>query len=95
MSVDARQPDFSALGELNVVSNHARARIAFGRDASGGPQVDGGLLLPGDPMPENTGPAAGGQVAEGPDRRRLDLRGHEARHPGRGAEHRLRGGARC
>jgi lipoyl synthase len=49
--------DFGALGELTVVSN------AVGGHASpsevmypGGPGTDGGLLAPGDPVPENAGP---------------------------------------
>ena len=51
------RPDFSSLGELNVVSNpvggHASpSEVMY----PGGPQTDGGLLAPGDPVPENAGP---------------------------------------
>lgn len=56
MALDASRPDFSSLGELNVVSNpvggHAGpSEVMY----PGGPQVDGGLLAPGDPLPENAG----------------------------------------
>jgi len=51
------QRDFSTLGELSVLGGSG------GHHASppdlmypGGPSVDGGLLLPGDPIPENAGP---------------------------------------
>ncbi len=49
--------DFSSLGELNVVgeagTGHASpSELMY----PGGPSVDGGLLAPGDPMPENAGP---------------------------------------
>ena len=51
------QPDFSGLGELSVVSNptghHAAPSDVM---YPGGPQTDGGLLAPGDPLPENAGP---------------------------------------
>ncbi|MEO8510236.1 MAG: lipoyl synthase [Chloroflexota bacterium] len=57
MALDPSRPDFSALGELSVVG------AAAGGHASpsdvmypGGPDVDGGLLAPGDPIPENAGP---------------------------------------
>ena len=53
MSVDARQPDFSALGELNVVSIPRGHASPSDELYPGGLQVDGGLLAPGDPMPEN------------------------------------------
>ncbi|HEX2221532.1 MAG TPA: lipoyl synthase [Candidatus Limnocylindria bacterium] len=50
------RPDFSALGELSVVSpppGHASpSELMY----PGGPSVDGGLLAPGDPVPENAGP---------------------------------------
>jgi lipoic acid synthetase len=53
--VDQR-PDFSGLGELSVVSNppgHASpSEVMY----PGGPSLDGGLLAPGDPLPENAGP---------------------------------------
>jgi hypothetical protein len=49
--------DFSALGELSVVSDSpahpgGRSDVMY----PGGPQTDGGLLAPGDPLPENAGP---------------------------------------
>ncbi|HET6818954.1 MAG TPA: lipoyl synthase [Candidatus Limnocylindria bacterium] len=51
-----QQPDFSSLGELSVVSNppgHASpSEVMY----PGGASVDGGLLAPGDPIPENAGP---------------------------------------
>jgi lipoyl synthase len=51
------QPDFSTLGELSVLSSPAGqhggpSEVMY----PGGPQTDGGLLAPGDPMPENAGP---------------------------------------
>ena len=57
MALDDRRPDFSTLGELSVVSNpeggHATpSEVMY----PGGPQTDGGLLAPGDPLPENAGP---------------------------------------
>jgi lipoyl synthase len=61
MASDPVRPEFgspfSGLGELNVVSNpvggHATpSEVMY----PGGPQMDGGLLAPGDPIPENTGP---------------------------------------
>ncbi len=49
--------DFGSLGELTVVSNpiggHATASDVL---YPGGAKVDGGLLAPGDPLPENAGP---------------------------------------
>ena len=49
-------PDFSALGELTVIGpppGHASpSEVMY----PGGPSVDGGLLAPGDPVPENAGP---------------------------------------
>ena len=49
--------DFSSLGELSVVGGpeggHASpSEVMY----PGGPSVDGGLLAPGDPIPENAGP---------------------------------------
>jgi len=52
------QPDFSALGELTVVSPPNGGHHAAPSDVMypGGPAIDGGLLAPGDPLPENAGP---------------------------------------
>lgn len=49
--------DFSALDELSVVSAPG-GRHGGPSDVMypGGPQTDGGLLAPGDPLPENAGP---------------------------------------
>ena len=57
MAMDDARRDFSLLGELSVVSNpvggHATpSEVMY----PGGPQSDGGLLAPGDPLPENAGP---------------------------------------
>jgi lipoyl synthase len=57
MALETPRSDFSSLGELNVVSNpvggHASpSEVMY----PGGPQTDGGLLAPGDPIPENAGP---------------------------------------
>ena len=57
MALDDPRPDFTTLGELSVVSNpvggHATpSEVMY----PGGPQTDGGLLAPGDPIPENAGP---------------------------------------
>ena len=57
MALDALRPDFSTLGELNVVSSptggHASpSEVMY----PGGPKVDGGMLAPGDPIPKNAGP---------------------------------------
>jgi len=57
MALDNSRPDFSALGELTMVGaesgGHATpSEIMY----PGGPQTDGGLLAPGDPVPENAGP---------------------------------------
>ena len=57
-----QRPDFSALGELSVVSNPAGHPSPSDVMYPGGPQVDGGLLAPGDPLPENAG--AGGRRPE-------------------------------
>src|SRR6266513_2919621 len=52
--------DFSELGELSVLDQPLEG--AHGHTAPsevmypGGPMVDGGLLAPGDPVPENAGP---------------------------------------
>ena len=57
MALDTPRPDFSALGELNVVSNPAGGHVSPSEVMyPGGPQTDGGLLAPGDPVPENAGP---------------------------------------
>src|SRR5688572_22616468 len=57
MALDAPHPDFSSLGELNVVSNPAGGHAGPSEVMyPGGPQTDGGLLAPGDPIPENAGP---------------------------------------
>jgi len=49
--------DFSALGELSIISAPA-GHHSGPSDVMypGGPQTDGGLLAPGDPVPENAGP---------------------------------------
>jgi lipoic acid synthetase len=55
MALDAPRPDFSTLGELTVVSSPGHvspSEVMY----PGGPQVDGGILAPGDPIPENSGP---------------------------------------
>jgi lipoic acid synthetase len=50
------QRDFSTLGELSVVNqpagHHSPSEVMY----PGGPSLDGGLLSPGDPIPENAGP---------------------------------------
>ncbi|MGH2456075.1 MAG: lipoyl synthase [Candidatus Limnocylindria bacterium] len=55
MALDQR-PDFSGLGELSVVSqpagHHSPSEVMY----PGGSSTDGGLLAPGDPIPENAGP---------------------------------------
>ena len=55
MALDQRQ-DFSALGELRVVNQPAGHASPSEVMYPGGPSVDGGLLAPGDPIPENAGP---------------------------------------
>jgi lipoic acid synthetase len=57
MAFDQTRPDFGALGELNVVSGPSGGH-ATPSDVMypGGPQMDGGILAPGDPVPENAGP---------------------------------------
>jgi lipoic acid synthetase len=51
-----QRPDFSSLGELAVIGpppGHASpSEVMY----PGGSSVDGGLLAPGDPIPENAGP---------------------------------------
>jgi lipoic acid synthetase len=48
--------DFTTLGELSVLGqpagHHSPSEVMY----PGGPSVDGGLLAPGDPIPENAGP---------------------------------------
>jgi lipoic acid synthetase len=57
MALDAPRPDFTSLGELSVVSNPAGGHASPSEVMyPGGRQVDGGLLAPGDPIPENAGP---------------------------------------
>ena len=57
MALDPPRPDFGSLGELNVVSNPSGGHAAPSDVMyPGGPQMDGGLLAPGDPVPENAGP---------------------------------------
>ncbi len=48
--------DFSTLGELGVVGGGNRHAAPSDVMYPGGPAVDGGLLAPGDPIPENAGP---------------------------------------
>src|SRR5918997_3779997 len=57
MALDAQRPDFSGLGELTVVSSGGGGHTSPSEVMyPGGSQVDGGLLAPGDPIPENAGP---------------------------------------
>jgi lipoic acid synthetase len=57
MALDPQRPDFSGLGELTVVSGGGSGHASPSNVMyPGGPQVDGGLLAPGDPIPENAGP---------------------------------------
>ena len=55
MALDPRR-DFSTLGELSVLNepagHHSPSEVMY----PGGPSLDGGLLSPGDPIPENSGP---------------------------------------
>ncbi|HEX6139642.1 MAG TPA: lipoyl synthase [Candidatus Limnocylindria bacterium] len=54
MTPDAPR-DFATLGELSVIGGGGHAspsEVMY----PGGPSVDGGLLAPGDPIPENAGP---------------------------------------
>jgi lipoic acid synthetase len=50
-----QRPDFSALGELAVIGpppgHSSPSEVMY----PGGPATDGGLLAPGDPVPENAG----------------------------------------
>ena len=50
------QRDFSTLGELAVLNepagHHSPSEVMY----PGGPSLDGGLLAPSDPLPENAGP---------------------------------------
>jgi lipoic acid synthetase len=49
--------DFSALGELAVMPDTRPGHVSPSEVMyPGGPSVDGGLLAPGDPVPENAGP---------------------------------------
>ena len=58
MAIDPPRPDFSGLGELSVVSSSQGGGHATPSDVMypGGAETDGGLLAPGDPVPENAGP---------------------------------------
>ena len=57
MALETPRSDFSSLGELNVVSNPVGGHSSPSEVMyPGGPQTDGGLLAPGDPIPENAGP---------------------------------------
>ena len=57
MALETPRSDFSSLGELNVVSNPVGGHASTSEVMyPGGPQTDGGLLAPGDPVPENAGP---------------------------------------
>jgi lipoic acid synthetase len=49
-------PDFSALGELNVLGSEPGHSTPSDVMFPGGPHTDGGQLAPGDPIPENAGP---------------------------------------
>jgi lipoic acid synthetase len=51
-----QRPDFSGLGELSVISSPSGHASPSEVMYPGGPSVDGGLLAPGDPVPENAGP---------------------------------------
>ena len=57
MATDAPRPEFGSLAQLTVVSNTPTGGHATPSDVMypGGSQVDGGLLAPGDPLPENAG----------------------------------------
>jgi lipoic acid synthetase len=57
VTLDPARPDFGGLGELTVVSNPVGGHVSPSDVMyPGGPQTDGGLLAPGDPIPENAGP---------------------------------------
>ena len=52
-----RPPSFGDLDQLTVVSSPTGGHVAPSEVMyPGGPGVDGGLLAPGDPVPENAGP---------------------------------------
>jgi lipoic acid synthetase len=51
-----QRPDFSTLGELSVIGGSAGHASPSEVMYPGGPGTDGGLLAPGDPLPENAGP---------------------------------------
>ena len=54
---DAPRPAFGGLDQLEVVSNPAGGHTSPSELMyPGGPAIDGGLLAPGDPIPENAGP---------------------------------------
>ena len=59
-SLPASRRDFSALGELSVLDQPAQDARGHSAPSEvmypGGAMVDGGLLAPGDPLPENAGP---------------------------------------
>ena len=59
-SLPAPRRDFSALGELSVLDQPAQDARGHSAPSEvmypGGAMVDGGLLAPGDPLPENAGP---------------------------------------
>ena len=55
MSLD-QPPDFTTLGQLSVVSEPGGHASPSEVMYPGGPGMDGGLLAPGDPIPENAGP---------------------------------------
>jgi lipoyl synthase len=55
MSLDPPR-DFRSLGELSVVSDPPGHASPSDVMYPGGPSLDGGLLAPGDPVPENAGP---------------------------------------
>ena len=56
----ASRHDFSTLGELDVLGAAAAGHGGHAAPSEimypGGPLVDGGVLAPGDPLPENSGP---------------------------------------
>jgi lipoyl synthase len=60
MPPDPSVRDFSALAELSVVGGPSSTTHGHAAPSEvmypGGPSVDGGLLSPGDPIPENAGP---------------------------------------
>jgi hypothetical protein len=57
VTLEPSRPDFGGLGELTVVSNPVGGHVSPSDVMyPGGAQTDGGLLAPGDPIPENAGP---------------------------------------